>query len=263
MDISKDNTETNKVKKYLLPGIFLFIVVIIWHYSIRLFNIAPYLIPSPMEVVEKAWEIKGSLLIDSGITMIEAVLGFLLGSAVGIILAVSFLYSKSLELSVFPFTIAIKSIPIIALAPLLVLWFGNEIISKIIISSLVCFFPIIVNSVKGLRSVEREALDLFDSLSATRNQIFFKLLLPTSLPYIFAALKISTTFAVVGAIVGEFAGARRGLGFFILQSSYWMNTADIFVSIILISILSILFYGIISVIEKYAMPWQVHYLKTL
>ena len=142
------------------------------------------------------------------------------------------------------------------MAPLLVLWFGTGITSKIVASAIVCFFPILVNTIKGLKSVDKDYLDLLKSFSAKKYQIFIKLRLPNSLPYIFSALKISTGLAVVGAIVGEFVGAKEGIGFIILTSTYHLETVRMFAAIIMSALGGILFFYLINLIEKHVVFWQ-------
>jgi NitT/TauT family transport system permease protein len=173
----------------------------------------------------------------------------------GGLLAVAFVHSRSLELGVYPYAIALKTVPIVAIAPLLVVWCGNGILPKVIVSAIISFFPVVVNTTKGLRSVDTEAFDLFDSMSASRGQVFWKLRVPSALPYLFAALKISCTLAVIGAIVGEFSGADKGLGFFILISSYRLETVDMFVGILVSSLLGILFFYGVALVEHLVVPW--------
>lgn len=255
MDISAGKRE-NFFERYGPPIIMFIAILVLWELIIILFKVPNYLVPAPHAIVLKAIELKFSLLKDTAITLFESVLGFILGCSIGILIAIGFVHSRTLELSIYPYAIALKSIPIIAIAPLLILWFGNGILAKIIVSALICFFPAIVNTVKGLKAVDENALDLFRSLSATRRQIFLMLRLPNSLPYIFSALKISSTFSIVGAIVGEFAGADKGLGFFILQSSYWLRTTEMFVGIIIISVAGILFFGSIGILERIFLKWH-------
>lgn len=251
------------LRKYLPPFIIFILIIVLWEIIVVSFNVPDYLLPAPTEVVKKGIELKSSILKDTFITMSEAILGFIFGCCIGILTAIAFAHSRTLELSFYPYAIALKSIPIIAIAPLIILWFGNGIAPKIVISALVCFFPAIVNTVKGLKAIDENALDLFKSLSASRWQIFKMLRFPNSVPYIFSALKISSTFSIIGAIVGEFAGADEGLGFFIIQSSYWMRTTDMFVAIIIISVVGILFFWFIGFIERLVLKWQDNELETI
>ncbi len=143
-----------------------------------------------------------------------------------------------------------------AIAPLLIVWFGNGIAPKIIVSAIITFFPVVVNMTKGLNRIDKDAFDIFNSLSATKLQVFLKLRLINSLPYLFAALKMSATLSVTGAIVGEFSGSDKGLGFFILISSHRLETVDMFVGIILSSLLGILLFYFIVILEKFFIPWE-------
>jgi NitT/TauT family transport system permease protein len=201
------------------------------------------------------FKIKGILFRNTIVTLIEAILGFLVGCSFGFILAIIFVYFKTLKMSFYPYAIALKTIPIIAIAPLLIVWFGNGLFSKIVMSALICFFPMVVNTVRGLSSVDSDTLDLFNSLNANKIQIFFKLRLPTSLPYVFSALKISTTLSVIGAIVGELSGANIGIGYIILVSSYKMQTKVLFAAITSSAIGGILFFAVIGLIEKEILRW--------
>lgn len=238
---------------------FLIILLLSWEGLVNIFNIPVYLVPPPSSILQTIILNYNTIYPHVMITFWESLLGFLVGSTFGFIIAVIFVHSKILELSLYPYTIALKSVPIIAIAPLLVVWFGNGIIPKVIVSSIITFFPVIVNTVKGMKSIEQESLDLFSSLSATKKQLFFKLRLPTSLPYIFSALKISSTLSVIGAIVGEFAGSDEGLGFYILISSYRLETVDMFVGIILSSLLGIFFFYVILFAEKKFIAWGKYY----
>ena len=152
--------------------------------------------------------------------------------------------------------IALKAIPLVAIAPLLVLWFGSGILGKIVMAALICFFPAIVNTTAGLKAIDRDALYMMQSISATKWQIFIKLRLPNSLPYFFSGLKISSTLAVVGAIVAELAGADKGIGYTILISSYRLETNMLFAAIVAASIGGIAFFGVISWVERLWLYWH-------
>jgi len=243
------------MKRFLPAVIFIALVLVVWEGGIRLFHVSEYLLPAPSVILTRLFEIRGVLLVHTSITALESALGFALGTVFGILLSIVFVHSRTLEMGVYPYAIALKTVPIVAIAPLLIVWFGNGILPKVIVSAIISFFPVVVNATKGLRNVDPEAFDLFDSMSASRRQIFFKLRVPSSLPYLFAALKISSTLAVIGAIVGEFSGADRGLGFFIMISSHRLETVDMFVGILLSSLLGILFFYSVVLIERLVIPW--------
>lgn len=238
------------------PIIFIVIVFTLWEAIVYLCEIPEYLLPSPSEILLRLCSADQELILHTGYTALESALGFFIGSMFGILLAVAFVHSRTLELGVYPYAIALKTVPIVAVAPLLIVWFGNGIMPKVIVSAIISFFPVVVNTTKGLKSIDSEAYDLFDSMSASKAQLFFKLRLPASLPYLFASLRISSTLSVIGAIVGEFSGSDRGLGFFILISSHRLETVDMFVGILLSSLLGIAFFYGIGIVERIVIPWE-------
>ncbi len=245
-----------RLKGILIPFLFFICFLMIWELSVILLKFPIYLLPQPTKILNEIIANFGTFLMHTGITMGEAIIGYLIANILGFLVAVIFAHHRTIEKGFYPYAIALKTTPIIAMAPLLILWFGTGITSKIVTASLVCFFPILVNTVKGLRAVDDDLLDLFKSYSATRLQTFTKLRLPIALPYIFSALKISTSLAVVGAIVGEFMGANKGIGYIILVSTYHLETVTMFAAIIMGSVGGILFFGIISFIEKKIIFWQ-------
>ena len=244
------------MKRVIPATIFIVLVVVAWEAIVRIFGVPEYLLPSPTVIGGRLAALGAQLCLHASYTALESALGFALGSAFGCLLAVAFVHWRSLELGVYPYAIALKSVPIVAIAPLLVVWFGNGILPKVLVSAIISFFPVVVNTTKGLRSVDAEAFDLFDSMSASRSQVFWKLRVPSALPYLFAALKISSTLAVIGAIVGEFSGADKGLGFFILISSHRLETVDMFVGILASSLLGILFFYGVALVERLVVPWE-------
>jgi NitT/TauT family transport system permease protein len=246
---------TQRIINWLAPVGFFTLIIAAWEFLVRVFSVPQYLLPTPSAIAVDFASSINSLLFHAGITLWEAFLGFLLANALGILLAIAFAHSKTLEKGFYPFAIALKTTPIIAMAPLLILWFGNGIASKVAAAALIAFFPAIVNTTKGLKSIDSEALDLFKSLSASKWQIFSKLRFPTALPYIFSALKISTSLAVVGAIVGEFVGANKGIGFVILVSSYHLEIVKMFSAVIAAALTGIIFFWVVSFIEKRVVFW--------
>jgi NitT/TauT family transport system permease protein len=186
----------------------------------------------------------------SGITLGEAFLGFICANILSFIIAVIFIFSKTIKLGVYPILISLQVVPIIALSPLIILWFGTGLLSKVVVVTLLCFFPILINTLKGFQNINTEYLDLFKVYSASKWTIFTMLRLPFSWPYIFSALKISSTLAVVGAIIGEFVGSDKGLGFLVLTSSYRLRTDIMFSAIIFSSVVSLMFFYLIVFLEK-------------
>jgi NitT/TauT family transport system permease protein len=191
------------------------------------------------------------------ITLYETGLGFILGIVIGVSLAILIVYSPFLQTAIYPLLVVAQVVPKLALAPLVLIWFGYGILSKVVIAFLISFFPIIVNTASGLREVEPEMIDLVTSLNATKWQVFKKIRLPNSLPHLFSGLKISITFAVIGAIVGEFVGGDSGVGYLIIIATHELKTAMLFAAIIISSIIGILAYGVIVLLEKILIPWGV------
>ena len=247
--------QIKKIINWFSPIISFFLIVGVWEFLVRAFSVPQYLLPTPSAIAVDFSNSIGSLLFHAGVTFWEAFLGFLIANVLGILTAVAFVHSKTLEKSLYPFAIALKTTPIVAMAPLLILWFGNGIFSKVAAAALISFFPSIVNTVKGLKNVDIEALYLFKSISANKWHIFSKLRFPTALPYIFSALKISTSLAIVGAIVGEFVGANKGIGFVILISSYHLEIVKMFSAIIAAALIGIIFFWVVSFIEKRIIFW--------
>ncbi|WP_435170696.1 ABC transporter permease [Paenibacillus glycanilyticus] len=243
----------NKIKSSMYPISFALGFILLWELAVRLFHVPVYLLPAPSAVIEV---MDGSLSSHMLVTLTEALAGFVLANILGMITAVIFVHSKSIEKGAFPLAIALKTTPLVALAPLLVVWMGTGYSSKVVASMLICFFPILVNSVKGLKAIEHEAWELFSTYKGTKAEIFWKLRLPTSLPYVFSALKISSSLAIVGAIVGEFVGANKGLGYVVLVSSYHMDTPIMFSAIIASALCGLLLFWGISWLEKKIVFWQ-------
>jgi len=245
-----------RVESVLIPAVTFVGLVAAWELADAMLGFNKVILPAPHEIAGAFvtnWE---SLLHNTGLTMLEAVLGFLLGSAVAVALAISFTFSKTLSYAVYPYAVALKSTPLIAIAPLLILWFGNGILSKVVMSALVAFFPVMVNTVDGLGSVEPELLDLMRSLSASRWQILRKIQMPNTLPPLFSALKIASSLAVVGAVIGEFTGATAGIGHLITTSSYYLATDVMFAGVVMISLSGVAFFWLITILERRVVFWQ-------
>ena len=213
-------------------------------------------LPTASEVFTAILENVSLLSRHSLVTFAEAFSGFVMGSFLAFVLAVWFVHSEKASKALYPYAIVLKATPLIALAPLLVFWFGNGFSSKVVMAGLVAFFPVIVNGVKGLKTIDAEALDLFRSLSASRLQIFLKLRFPSSLPFLFSALKIAAILAVVGAIIGEFTGASEGIGFIITNSSYYLDTPLMFAGIVFAGASGLALFSLVSLLEKRVVFWE-------
>lgn len=185
------------------------------------------------------------------------VAGFLVATVVGIPLAILIVVSNTLSRLLYPPTVAIQAIPKIALAPLFVVWFGFGTMPKIAVAFLISFFPIMIDTIAGLRSIDPGMLQLARSMGAAPHRVFMKLRLPNALPMIFSGLKVASTLAVVGALTGEFVGSDRGLGYVLLQASGNLNTALLFAALIILSVLALAFFYLIELCERIMIPWHV------
>lgn len=243
-------------KKLIIPLVTLFIFLSTWQFSTKILSISPLILPPPSLVTKTLIEKLVYLIAQGGITLLESVLGFLLGCLTAVVLATIFLFSKTAEQGIYPYAIALKGIPLVALAPLAVLWFGTGLFSKILLAAIISFFPILVNTVNGLRSVEPEALELMATFSASPIQVFQKLRLPSALSSLFAGMKVSSTFSVVGAVVAEFIGSQKGIGYVIKSSSYYLDTDLTFAAIIVTALISLTFFWLIEFLESKLIFWK-------
>ncbi len=244
------------VKNYSFSIITLVLLVVLWEVSVKILNVKTYILPAPTIIFDKIIRNIEMLLSYSLVTGWEIILGFLLSVIVGIPLGLLIFYSRFLERIIYPLLVASQTIPKIAIAPLLIIWFGWGIWPKIIVSFLIAFFPIVVDTVVGLKNTEPEMIYLVRSMGANRSQTFFKISLPNALPNILGALKVASTLAVVGAVVGEFVASDSGLGYLLIVSQGYMDTTLMFGGIIFLSILGIIFFFIIEFIERLVIPWK-------
>ena len=233
-----------------------------WESAVRLFEIPDYIIPTPTSTAAALWRglhagpfQRSGYWLHAGITFGEILLGFVAGSATGLLLGTVISQIRLLEATLRLYLVAIQSLPKIALAPLIVLWFGFGITSKIIIIALLTFFPLLVNSMAGFRATEPDRLELMRAIGATRWQVFWKLRLPGALPYIFAGLEMASVFAVVGAVVGEFVGAQSGLGTLILAMNAQMDMAGTFSVLVILSLFGMILHASLRALQKRIVFW--------
>ena len=231
-------------------------VLIFWEVAVRWMNVPVYILPSPSRIVEEFGEYWPRLIPNAAITIGEVLAGFVCAVAVGVPLAVLVTYSRVIERAVYPIIVASQTIPKVAIAPLLLAWFGYGITPKIVIVVLLSFFPIVINSVVGLKSASAEMLYLAQSMGATPWQTFWKFRLPQALPNIFAGLKLATVLSVIGAIIAEFIGADRGLGYVILIAGSNFDIARQFTAIIVMSVIGMVFFAVIEWLERILVPWR-------
>lgn len=231
------------------PAIAFVLVMGGWEAIVRAVGVPAYVLPGPLAISATLAAKASILAADAWVTLQEALGGFLLGNSVGILVAVIFAHYRIVERGLLPYAIVAQTIPIIAIAPLVILWAGQGMFSKVIISAIMCLFPAIVNTLKGLKSVDPSARDLMKTYAATSTQVFFKLRLYAALPYMFSALKITSGLSVIGAIVGEYLGADKGIGFAIVVSSHRLETDFMFAAVVASTATGLGFFLIVSAIE--------------
>lgn len=266
LDISQsDQAQTGSVLSGLelvsrlrkaLPIVVTFIIFVsAWSLLIRVFDIPTYLLPAPRLLIKEFLNYR-MFLRHAGVTLLEAVVGFAIGNTLGFIIAVVMSYSPTLERSLMPYIITATNIPIVAFAPVVVIYFGFGIESKIVVAGFISFFPMCINALKGLQSADVVLRDLFYSFSASRVDRFFKLQLPSALPFIFTALRQTATGSVLAAVVAEFIQAAQGLGWLILTSAYVMNMPRLWATVLVSSMIALLFYSLVGILERRAIPWH-------
>jgi len=232
--------------------------LLLWWVITRLTNLPAFILPSPGEVAMRFWKAvtDGSLLANTLATLTEILLGLLAGTSVAVVLGYLIAKSRLFEQLVAPYLVATQAIPIVAIAPLLVIWLGPGLLSKVLICALIVFFPVLVNTVVGLRAVPRPLHDLMGSLRSTRAQTLRFLELPAALPILLGGLRIGATLSVIGAIVGELVGSNQGLGFLINVARGQYDTALVFVAVFTLILLALALYGLVAFAERKLLVWQ-------
>ncbi len=241
---------------YTTRVLFFIAIVVGWEAYVRAFSVPGYLLPPPSEVAIVTVNMSNLLLRNAWVTFYESIVGFLVGAALGVFLAVLIVYSGYLRQTLYPVLVGFQAVPKVAIAPLLVVWFGVGLISKILMALLIAFFPVIVNTASGLQEIEHDLIDLMKVAKATELQIFFKIRLPHSLPNMFDSFKVAMPLAIIGAIVGEFVSGREGLGNLILTTSSILNTALMFATLVVVTVVSIVMFAGIIVFEKVLLRWR-------
>jgi NitT/TauT family transport system permease protein len=239
-----------RLRRYLVSALGILAIIGYWEFHVRFFHVPDFLVPAPSQVAQSLVEEWPALRRNTGATLIESIGGFVAGNGVAILLAVLFVHNKPTERTLYPIAVAIRT------APILVLLFGNGYAPKIIIAALISFFPTLVNMVRGLESVESNALELMRVLSASPAQVFWKLRVPSSLPFLFAALKIAATSCVIGAIVSEWIGADTGLGYLITISTFEFRTGLLYAAMVVGSAMALALFGAVVLTERLVVRWK-------
>lgn len=244
--------------RYILVILSILFAILLWQGLIGWGRFPAFILPSPGQVWQRFIQklADGSLAWHTWVTLEEVVLGLLLGSSLATILGYLLAKSRVAESLLAPYLVASQAVPIVAIAPLLIIWFGPGMFSKVLICALVVFFPVLVNTVVGLRGVPENLRDLMRSLRATRGQVLTKLEIPAALPVFLGGLRVGATLSVIGAVVGEFVGSDRGLGFLVNVGRGQYDTALVFVAIFVLVALALALYGLVTLAEVRFLAWQ-------
>jgi NitT/TauT family transport system permease protein len=242
--------KSDSAQRYGWAVISHLLLVVAWHLFVTLGHVPNFVMPSPYATVHALLVPNYRWLENIRVTSIEIFGGYFLAVAVGISLALVFSWFRRVELIAMPLLVSLNMIPKVALGPLIIVWFSYGIGPNIMIAFAICFFPIVLTTARGLNEVEPDLLDLVRTLRGSRWQIFTKIQLPGALPYIFSGMKVAAVLAVAGAVVGEFLGSDRGLGYLMLQVQVTLDTAAMFMAVIMITVIGVILYGLVLGLER-------------
>ena len=246
---------TQNLSKIFFPAMGIFLVVALWHLYVVQFNVSTVVLPKPSLVLDSIVSQRALLLSEGWITFKECLYGFALAMVLGIPIAVALTNSKILSLTFYPLLVGTQSIPKVAVAPIILVWLGTGLESKLAVAFLVAFFPVVVDTATGLRSTPPELLDLARSLRASKFQIFTKIQFPAALPFVFSGAKVAVTLAVIGGVIGEFVGSTEGLGNLLMVANSQINSPLAWASLVVLSVLGILLFAAVVLAERIFMPW--------
>lgn len=254
---SHRNDRSWKENRYL-PLALLVVLLVAWEGLVVLLDVPKIVVPRPSAVAVALWDgfASGLFLPHIMVTLWEIVAGFVIGASVGIALGITIGLSAFMERLIYPYVIAFQTLPKVAIAPIMVIWFGYGMTSKIIITATIAFFPLLANTIVGLRSAPKDQIDMLKACTATDWQIFRMARLPQALPYIFVGLDVAAVLSVIGAIVGEFVGAKAGLGYLILQMNFNFNMAGVFAILIILSLIGVGLHVLVVAVQRRVLFWS-------
>jgi putative hydroxymethylpyrimidine transport system permease protein len=260
--VSRGTRKPFRVPGWLPPVILLLALLAAWQVAAStgllagMLGLDSFLVPAPSEIATVLWEDRSLLAENAVVTLTEVIIGFLVALVLGVTSAVAFHLVPVIRQAAYPLVVASQAIPIIVVAPILVVWFGYGIGPKLAVIALICFFPIAVNTLDGLRSVDPEQTKMMRTLYAGRVQILRRVEIPAALPYLMSGARIAVAVAVIGAVFGEWAGASRGLGYLMLQDNAQLLTDRLFASVVILSSMAILLFGAIALLERRVIDWR-------
>jgi ABC-type nitrate/sulfonate/bicarbonate transport system permease component len=239
-----------------LPAALIVLVLLgMWEGYVRLWAVPKWLLPAPSVIAMTLVVSRELLLAHTMVTLLEVVIGFGLSLLCGILLACGMALSRTLARAFYPFVIASQMVPIIVIAPLLLIWVGYGLTPKVIVVALTAFFPIVVSMADGLKSVDPDVVNLLRTMGASRWQIFVKVQVPTALPFLFSGLRVAVAVSVIGAVIGEWMGSSQGLGYLMIRSKPQFLTERVFAAIVVLSVMGVALFALVGVVEKLALPW--------
>jgi putative hydroxymethylpyrimidine transport system permease protein len=241
-------------RKYGSAVALVLILLVLWQAAVHLFSVPDYLLPAPTEIVSALgdWSLLGSA---TWVTLQEVIYGFAIALVAGVVIAIGLHASPLLRRAIYPLLIGSQTVPIIVVGPILVVILGYNILPKLIIVALICFFPIVVNTLDGLGSVSEDYILMMRTLDASRLAIFRRVEFPACLPMMFTGIRIAVTYAAIGAVVGEWAGSTNGLGYVMLEAEPNLQVARIFAVIVILTGISVVLFTLVSIIQRLAIPW--------
>ena len=257
-NVTAERSAANKRRSWgrvMIPAVFV-VVIGGWEAIVRVFGVEEYILPAPLAIVRSFDGEWGEMLGHAWPTAVEAVLGYAIGNAFAIVLAALMAEFRQLEVAIYPYIIGLRSVPVVAIAPLLIIWFGFSIWPIVGAAALISFFPTLVNGIDGFKSTDTTTLELMRGLNANRWQTFRMVKLPNAAPYLFAALKISVASAMVGAVVGEWIAADKGLGYLTIVANNYVDTLLLFRAVVLISVMALVWFLSVMAIEAYVLRWK-------
>lgn len=247
-----------RLPNFLLRLLLVLAILAVWEGAVRIFGIPAFILPAPSSVVLALWRgMASALYVDHlRITVVETLLGFVFGSVLALVLGTAIALSRRAEYFLYPFIVMFQAMPKVALAPLIIVWFGLGLTSKVVNAALVAFFPLLVNTMVGLRSTDEDRVNLMRSLHASDAQIFWMLRLPNALPFVMAGLDVAMIFALIGAIVAEFVGAQSGLGMLIQSMNFSMDVSGQFSVLLILSLLGLALNRTLTLIRRRLLFWD-------
>jgi putative hydroxymethylpyrimidine transport system permease protein len=241
--------------KWAAPAALLGLAIGGWELLAQLGQVEDYLLPAPSEVASALWNDRDLLAPDTWVTAREVLLGFGIALAAGVALAIVLHLSPVLRRAIYPLVVASQAVPVVVIAPILVIWFGFGITPKLVVIALICFFPLVVNTLDGLQGVDRDQVKLMRTLGASRLDLLRRLELPAALPFLFSGAKVAVAVAVIGAVFGELVGSDAGLGHAIQVGTAQLETARVFAAVLILSTMAIALFGLVALLERRAVPW--------